>query len=312
MMSNKADAHTDEQTGAVAWSQDDGLTWSALEPVPMYSECPLVTNEGLVLLPNYLFEQGNGVIGAPYLFCSRAKPELTFVKQPLTVTGWPRPLDPPGLAWGHPELHVMGFVFNGQCVTLNNGRYLATLYGRYKGLMRYALVAAESPDGKAWRIVSTVADETCTLPGQDGPCESAICRLKDGRLMCVFRLESGRPYGRSFSSDDGRTWTQPDALPFRSVQPSLAVLPDALVALSGGRPGVSVWLNLAGDGKNWHAVELLPATEKTSAYSEVVATDAHHLLCIYDRIPHGWDPIPADSSDVNSVWVVRLTIARGQ
>jgi hypothetical protein len=228
----------------------------------------------------------------------------------VVVTGWPRPLDPPGVAFGQPQLRMMGFLFAGQCVTLKDGHYLATLYGRFKGVTRYSLVVADSADGRAWRVVSTVADETCTLPGKEGPCEAALGWLKDGRLTCVFRMEAGLPYGRSFSRDQGRTWTKPETLPFGSVQPSLAVMPDGLIALSGGRPGVSVWIDAVGDAKQWQAVELLPPTAKTSAYTEILTMDEHNLLCVYDEIPHGWTPIPTDSRAMNSVWVVRLTIAR--
>ena len=29
-------------------------------------------------------------------------------------------------------------------------------------------------------------------------------------------------------------------------------------------------------------------------------------IVIYDRIPHGWQAIPLDSEDTNSIWVVKL------
>ncbi len=47
---------------------------------------------------------------------------------------------------------------------------------------------------------------------------------------------------------------------------------------------------------------------KSSSYTEVVALDEQHLLMIYDRIPHGWAPIPADAPETNSAWVIRVTI----
>jgi hypothetical protein len=312
VMSDKPDAHTNEQTAEIAWSADGGLTWGATQQAPIYSECPLKVAGGHVLLPNYLFPQGgdNAVLGAPYLFCPDGKSEVVRVAEPLTVTGWPRKPGKLGAFYGHPELNVGGFVFNGQCVTLKDGRQLATLYGRYEGSRRYSLVVASSNDGRRWEYASSVADETSTIPGGEGPCEAALCRLKDGRLTCVFRVESGKPYGRSFSRDEGRTWGEPDTIAAGSVQPSMVVLPDGVVALSGGRPGASVWFDVAGDGQRWQSVELLGAAEKTSSYTELVALDDRNVLCVYDRIPHGWNAIPPDSKDVNSVWVVRLTLER--
>jgi hypothetical protein len=49
---------------------------------------------------------------------------------------------------------------------------------------------------------------------------------------------------------------------------------------------------------------------RTSAYTEVVTLDDTHVLYIYDRIPNGWYPIPEDSSETNSVWIVRMTLRK--
>ncbi|NLY00217.1 MAG: hypothetical protein GXY83_29315, partial [Rhodopirellula sp.] len=107
------------------------------------------------------------------------------------------------------------------------------------------------------------------------------------------------------------------------VQPSLAALPDGFVALSGGRPGLFLWLNADGTAATWQRVDLLAnhnthrpdepisGPGNTSSYTEVVALDDVHLLCIYDRIPNGWKAIAADSPETNSVWVVRVTLERG-
>jgi hypothetical protein len=106
------------------------------------------------------------------------------------------------------------------------------------------------------------------------------------------------------------------------VQPSLAVLSDGMVVLSGGRPGLFAWFNRDGTGTNWVGVDLkthhnnttpreqMGPLERTSSYSELVALDDTHLLCIYDRIPHGWHAIPTESRDMNSVWVVRLAVEK--
>src|SRR5262249_40764861 len=131
--------------------------------------------------------------------CPRRKRELTLVKEGLRVSGLPRPDQP------HPRRGASGFVFNGSGVRLKDRGYLATLYGRFKDARRLSLLAAVSEDGVRWKIRATVADESCKLNGRDGPSEAATCRLKDGRLMCIFRLGAGTPYGQSFSADEGRT-----------------------------------------------------------------------------------------------------------
>jgi hypothetical protein len=153
--------------------------------------------------------------------------------------------------------------------------------------------------------------------------------------MCVFRLESFAPYGQTWSGDDGRTWTTPAAMPASSVEPSLQVMPSGVIALSGGRLGIFVWFSADGGGTNWQAVDVVthhnacrpqdainPAHISvsagelirqglggfTSCYTELTRLDDRHLLLIYDRLGLGWHPIPDESNETNSVWVMRITV----
>ncbi|HJT75857.1 MAG TPA: sialidase family protein [Gemmataceae bacterium] len=323
LMSDYPDEHVAKATSRVCWSRDGGLTWTAPRRA-LYSDAHLRLPSGEeLLLPYYLRPRPAGGLGAAYQLAPRGKQELRAVPEGVTVTGWPRP--DKSVA---PNLGLAGFVFNGQVVPLREGGYLATLYGTFRGDGRYSLVAAASRDGVHWTIRSTVADANCKLKGAEGPCEAALCRLADGRLLCVFRLASNVPYGQAWSSDDGKTWTEPVALRDAfSVQPSLAVLSGGMVILSGGRPGIFAWVNADGSGKDWQRVDLAanhnacrpkdPITNSaaggnTSSYTEVVALDGSHLLCIYDRLPFGWHAIPKDSAETNSVWVVRLTVEKGR
>ncbi len=317
-MSNYADVHTQTSTGTFCWSSNGGLTWS--EPQSgFYSDSHLHLPGGaLLLLPYYLFPRPQEALGAPYQFCDKNQQTIKRMEAEVLTTNWPRPDKSFDL-----KLGLAGFVFNGQTVPLKSGEYLATLYGHFKDSKRYSLVAAASTDGVKWKIRTAIAGADCPLKGAEGPCEAALCRLADGRLMCVFRLASNVPYGQTFSADEGLTWTEPAAMdgPF-SVQPSLAVLKDGTVCLSGGRPGLFLWVNLDGSGKQWQKVDLqshhnacrpqetIAKANNTSAYTEVVALDDKHLLCIYDRIPRGWSPIPKDSAETNSVWVVRITLEK--
>src|SRR5262249_9979512 len=169
----------------------------------------------------------------------------------------------------------------------------------FKDTKRYSLVTAESSDGVEWKVRSVVAGDDCPLKGAEGPCEAALCRLADGRLMCVFRLAGNVPYGQTWSEDEGKTWTQPAAMSEGfSVQPSLAGLKDGTVGLSGGRPGLYLWVNTDGTGKLWQRVDLqahhntcqpkepIDKPDHTSSYTEVVGLDEKHLLFIYDRVPN--------------------------
>jgi hypothetical protein len=65
----------------------------------------------------------------------------------------------------------------------------------------------------------------------------------------------------------------------------------------------------------WCPAEPIPYADdlklqRTSAYTEVVTTDAHTLLYIYDRVPNGWQPIPEEMDVTNSVWLVQVTMKK--
>jgi hypothetical protein len=305
------------------WSRDGGLTWSE----------PVVTNDGgqtlleltsgdAILLPYVLRHRAEG-LGAPYNRIPAGTRTIDYEATGVLVTG----LLGPDRSY-KPGLDTAGFVFNGQTLQLGDGSYLATIYGGLADLPGSRIFTVKSTNGVSWAVDALIADVTCNIPGNEGPGESAILRLRDGRIMCVFRVGSAFPFGQSWSSDEGRTWSKPVAMPgVFSVQPSLASLGENTVALSGGRPGLYLWLNEDGNDTEWQAIDMLahhndccPAEpipysddlklQRTSAYTEVVALNDHTLLYMYDRVPNGWRPIPETMNDTNSVWLVRVTVEK--
>lgn len=317
MISCYGDIHVTSSAVLISRSKDGGLTWT--EPVVSVDggfDGVVQPNGDLLLLPYYLRPCPEGM-RSPYNRLSAETGMLEYVPAGVTVTGWPRP----DRSFA-PELGTSGFVFNGQPVTLRDGGRLMTLYGYFEGAERLALVCAESEDAVNWRIRAIIADETCPFEGGDGPSEAALIRQADGRILCVFRLGSNVPYAQCWSSDEGHTWTaavQMDG-PF-SVQPSLARLGGGMLALSGGRPGLFLWLNADGDGKTWQSIDMMAhhnachsgefiTPNTTTAYTEIVALDEHTLLYMYDRVPNSWAAIPDEMDDANSVWVLRAQVER--
>ncbi|MCE9591000.1 MAG: glycoside hydrolase [Planctomycetes bacterium] len=324
-MNNYADAHVAQSTAEIAFSEDDGLTWSPAGVHPYGDVAVTLDNGDRIFLPYYLNTREGGM-GAPFTRLKKGSRTLETVASGVTVTGWPR---------GNKLLDngACGFVFNGQAVRLKDGSHLTTLYGTFEGDEKYSLVAASSRDGVNWTVGPIVAGPEHRFNGWEGPCESALCRLRDGRLLIMFRVGAMWSYGATWSSDEGRTWSTPrDMTVTFSVQPGLAVLTDGMVVLAGGRPGPHIWFDATGTGENWqrlsmwdHHDALVPTGEvigiqgRSSSYTEVVALDDRNLLYIYDRIPWGWSEIPAGTTEVangktrpttNSVWVVRVTIVR--
>lgn len=320
MLNDYADVVVSHPTAMVCWSSDGGLTWSKPRPV-IYGDSNFRLPSGdQIILPYNLYPAPENTVTGPYQICRKGERELRVVKEGLKVTGWPRADKP------DPKRGVSGFVFNGGGVKLKDGNFLATLYGYFKDTKRCSLVAADSKDGAGWKIRTIIADENCKLQGPDGPTEAATCRLKDGRLMCIFRLGAGFPYGQVFSDDEGKTWTEPVAMKeVFSVQPCLQVLKNGAVVLSGGRPGLFLWINREGDGKKWQRVDMranhnacqpddaitkvtTEGDSNTTAYTRIVQTGDNELLYVYDRIPNGWRGLPKDSPATNSVWVMQVRL----
>lgn len=324
-MNNYSDAHVVQSKAEIAFSEDDGLTWTPAGAHQYGDVCVQFDNGDRIFLPYYLRPRDGGM-GSPCTLLKKGSRTLELIVPGVAVTGWPR--RDKALETG-----ACGFVFNGQAVRLRDGTHLAMLYGTFEGDEKYSLVTAVSRDGLNWKFGTIVAGPEHRFNGWEGPCESALCRLRDGRLLTLFRVGSAWSYGAAWSSDEGRTWSTPkEMVGAFSVQPGLAVLPDGMLALAGGRPGPFIWFDATGTGEQWqrlsiwdHHDALVPTGEvigvqaRTSAYTEVITLDERNLLYIYDRIPWGWSAIPEGTTEIingqtrpatNSVWVVRVTILR--
>lgn len=320
MATNYSDTSVKQSTCLASWSADGGQTWS--KPIKgIYGDEPVrLANGDELLMPYHLHPDGRDLV-APGVLVPRGKQELP--SQDVRISGLPKPVKIQSA-----ELNLAGFWFNGQSVELKDGGYLATIHGYFEGDKRLNLINLESQDGTHWKFRSLIAAADCALEGADGPCESATVRMKDGRLLCVFRLGAEQPLGQAFSSDEGKTWTEPVAMKGpRSVQPALAALKDGTLVLTTGRPGLWAWFDFTGQGESWQPVDLLVnhnefapedhikipqsvSLHQTSSYTQIATISPTQLLVIYDRIPHGWSELPAKTDETNSVWVVRVDVER--
>jgi len=118
----------------------------------------------------------------------------------------------------------------------------------------------------------------------DGFCEPAMVRLPTGDLLVILRMGSGYPLYSVRSSDDGETWSQPEELPARSIDPKLVRMDTGILALLTGRPDVTLHLSMD-DGKTWpYQATLLRSTERRStSNTALVQVGSGKLLCVFDR-----------------------------
>ena len=256
---------------------------------------------------------------------------VTAEPTPVRFLGIPRDLD----VYNVDELSLFT---NGNILPLQEGRLFTTLYGRFvpnTEAHQYECVAVVSEDGGfTWRYLADVASWQDTPGASEGPDESNTARLPDGRLMCVYRVGSGRQYHYHFSisADDGRTWAKPRSMENQwSVEPRLVCLENGTLLLSGGRPGLMLWVCTDGNGGHWQALNLAehhngsfpdPALHFaescvaadsvgtpacTTSYTGMSAICPNEVLICYDRLGNAWEGAPGPRGLHDTVFTVRVS-----
>jgi len=319
------DLHVPSTRCSVFRSADGGLTWSDPIDYPAFGWVSIqLPNDDHLQLPYYRYAGSDGKTH-PYNVIRADTGEIEHFDCGIRVDGWPRP---EGMT-GDPKMGLLGFSFTGDTVVLEDGRYLCTLYGNFKDDKRDSVVCADSEDGRLWHVRSVIADGRSDLPAAEGPNETAMCRLADGRLAAVIRLGSYLNFAQAFSEDEGLTWSQPEQMNDAwAVQPSLDVLESGAALLSGGRAGIHVWIDAEGTFERrqridvrqhhnalihdqpiaWSDCEDHWTFAGTSCYTELITIGPGSALMVYDRLPNGWDPLPAGEKGEWSVWVVRIDV----
>lgn len=324
-----------------AWlyrSCDAGQSWEKACEIDSYgpSSVPLGSRT-MLLMPYELWplspgDRRNAVAEGTIVTCTEDG-TVTTERIPVRFVGFPRDLD---------GYHIDGLFLltNGTILTVQGDRLFTTLYGRFvpnTESHQYECVAVVSDDGGfTWRYLADVASWQDTPGAREGPNESSTARLPDGRLMCVYRVGSGReqPYHVSYSADEGQTWTKPRRMedPW-SVEPQVVCLENGILLLSGGRPGLMLWVCTDGHGGHWQALNVaqhhnatfpdsaqhfaedcVAATRVgtpsyTTSYTGMKATGPEEVLICYDRLGNGWGGAPGPWGPHDTVFTVRVRLS---
>lgn len=326
-------------------SHDGGRTWgmrytTLMQHIPMlFLPAP---NNSLIALPSEIMGTGSDPdhnFAGPLLTFEQGGKRVVSEEDGFRVVDWPEPVDAISNPQPKSNWHRTIF-FTGSYIKIGT-ELLATVYWHGHGAKHIQISLASSKDGgRTWRYYSDVATWDTSLPPEnewtrkpEGPTESSIVRLTDGRLMIAFRVGEMTPWHlrRSFSSDNGRTWTKPDVLPAYSVEPQLQRLANGAIALSTGRPGLHLWLTTdpKAAADSWHDVDiaalhnqLVPDVTQhivpihadrpeggwnSTAYTGLIQVAPNKLLLLYDRDPEG---APLNSQDLTRLFIMPIEVVK--
>ena len=263
-------------------SSDGGRTWSEPHPV--------------AALPGWDCSGGNRMVLTPdgdlVMFVMKARrvgtPESHV--HPIRSTDG-------GLTWGpmgeelnlftaSTEPHAMD-----HALITSDGNWMLPIYGADEpGGSTYAAVAFSSDMGRTWEHKTVVARSSKIIFY-----EPAVTRLPDGRFMAVIRTQEP-PFDsyRSYSSDEGRTWTEPCRLPFQGQTPFLFHLRSSEIACfyrdrDPKRPGVSVSVTTDGSETWKYAAQVYQGTDWNCGYPSVVRLPDGRLFCVYYSCYEGFN-----------------------
>ena len=220
---------------------------------------------------------------------------------------------------GDAENYCIGYADHG-LAALEDGRLICSMYGRFiqdkvkvpyfpDGAYQYRSWICESRNGgKSWDYLQTIgANEIMRLPAiSEGYCEPDLAVLSDGGLITVMRTggcpcnhgsdERYTPLYIRRSSDQGSTWSMPEAIARYGVWPRLLRMKNGLLVCASGRPGVFL-LTSEDDGKSWSAPEIVDAYDGphgkcSSGYNCLEEITPGVLALIYDTVDREQAELP--------------------
>jgi predicted neuraminidase len=128
-----------------------------------------------------------------------------------------------------------------------------------------------------------------------GAIEPAVVQLRDGRILMMIRTQKGFLY-RAFSSDEGLTWTEPEATALgapnspchirRLASGRLAIAWNNTMATTKGRD--SLWIALSDDeAATWSKPVMIARSEQLS-YPCLVEVSPGRLMITANHVRRGW------------------------
>lgn len=219
--------------------------------------------------------------------------------------------------YGSKLTEAANMYFTGHIVKSRDNGWITLMYGKLEGDRYYRTVVVKSKDFKNWNYVSTIGNDKDSATSEIGAdqktyqgfCESRMLRLNDGRMFVVMRTGYSNPMHMSWSSDDGKTWTVPQSMGFKGVEPSMILMKSGALALCTGRPGPTTLRFSRDNGSTWISTAELNTNIPTrghyasTSYTGMVEYEANKLFIVYDQVNSDLGENPqSDSLAINYIF----------
>ena len=127
-------------------------------------------------------------------------------------------------------------------------------------------------------------------PRPCGPSETDLLRLGDGRLLAVVRANGRKRLYRSWSADDGLSWSELEPTPMPGQSPALLALGSgAILCAYRERTEEALGLGCAvsrDDGATWQVLgSLYAGASADCAYPSLVKLPDGNVYCVFYTSP---------------------------
>lgn len=296
---DKTEALREERGSTGRLADADGLGWREIA-APRHYSFPVALKNGTVRTFSYINWHRDQSASQFAAVADLDLDGLTWIDRPKARVNLPtRAVER--------EASVAGMEIDRSILLEPDGSLLATMYGVCEGDVRFRCLLVRSvDDGATWDYVSTIAYDPTV--GTEGFGEPVMARVKDGSLLVLMRTGGFEPIYQTRSTDDGRTWSAPQRLDVRSVDPDLCLMRNGVLACSFGRPTVQLMFSLDGSGDEWTAPHTIYAgptvdgKENSTCYTGLRQVADGRLLLVYDTNSSG-SPWEAADNQINAVFI---------
>ena len=167
-------------------------------------------------------------------------------------------------------------------------------------------------NGRTWKRLGLIAHDPSGRLMMGEPC---LLPTSTGHLACIIRCTHHKqmPMLITYSSDKGKTWSNPKSLHDFGVMPQAILLENEVAALSFGRPGVQLLFSPDGKAKRWVGpLSILRGDGRTvkrrhsCGYTRLLSVSDHGFLLVYSDFNHLGD----DGRRHKAILVRKIEVSR--